>query len=321
MDYPFYTPYNYAGNKPINKIDVDGMQENGGSPQQPNGPILQGMPSINYSDMLRAGKTSAQQTIETKTLNLPQSVLDSLLRHPPKPYDPGTIKAIEETKDWRIAHPELAARYDLNKAKKANPGMSSWIEINYWLGVVAEHGGAVVAAGPSIKGNNARSMPIQQRDLLEPAGKNVTTVDQAGKYKGGYILDEPAAPKIQNNPKPVPPIISIVNKDVKKNLNFDDAISDFVIYKIEIDGILYKFGKADNERITLSSGLPTRLHQQIRILSKEHPNSIVSGTIIDRLGTVTTEYAKDVENWYLQNYFDLFKIVPDGNKNSFTPKQ
>lgn len=26
-DYPYYTPYNYAGNKPINKIDMEGLQE------------------------------------------------------------------------------------------------------------------------------------------------------------------------------------------------------------------------------------------------------------------------------------------------------
>lgn len=35
-DYPFYTPYNYAGNKPINKIDIDGMQEEG-APTAPTG--------------------------------------------------------------------------------------------------------------------------------------------------------------------------------------------------------------------------------------------------------------------------------------------
>jgi RHS repeat-associated protein len=31
--YPFYTPYNYAGNKPIHKIDIDGMQEQGKAPE------------------------------------------------------------------------------------------------------------------------------------------------------------------------------------------------------------------------------------------------------------------------------------------------
>ena len=35
-DYPFYTPYNYAGNKPINKIDIDGMQEEGATPMDRN---------------------------------------------------------------------------------------------------------------------------------------------------------------------------------------------------------------------------------------------------------------------------------------------
>jgi RHS repeat-associated protein len=33
--YPFYTPYQYAGNKPINKLDRDGLEETGSSPQQP----------------------------------------------------------------------------------------------------------------------------------------------------------------------------------------------------------------------------------------------------------------------------------------------
>lgn len=32
-DYPFYTPYQYAGNKPINARDIDGLEEEGGSPQ------------------------------------------------------------------------------------------------------------------------------------------------------------------------------------------------------------------------------------------------------------------------------------------------
>ena len=32
-DYPFYTPYQYAGNKPINARDIDGLEEEGGSNQ------------------------------------------------------------------------------------------------------------------------------------------------------------------------------------------------------------------------------------------------------------------------------------------------
>jgi len=36
-DYPFYTPYNYAGNKPVNKVDIDGMQEEGAETAPTNG--------------------------------------------------------------------------------------------------------------------------------------------------------------------------------------------------------------------------------------------------------------------------------------------
>jgi RHS repeat-associated protein len=35
--YAFYTPYQYAGNKPITKTDRDGLEETGSSPQQNNG--------------------------------------------------------------------------------------------------------------------------------------------------------------------------------------------------------------------------------------------------------------------------------------------
>ena len=52
------------------------------------------------------------------------------------------------------------------------------------------------------------------------------------------------------------------------NLNSNNAISNFGIYRIKINGVIWKVGKADLNRITKSSGLPTRLHQQVRKLEK-----------------------------------------------------
>jgi hypothetical protein len=52
------------------------------------------------------------------------------------------------------------------------------------------------------------------------------------------------------------------------NLNLNEAVGHFGLYEIKINGALYKFGKADLGRITQSSGLPTRLHQQIRKLER-----------------------------------------------------
>ena len=48
------------------------------------------------------------------------------------------------------------------------------------------------------------------------------------------------------------------------NLNNNAAKSRFGVYEIRVVGRLFKVGRADLIRITNSSGLPTRLHHQIR---------------------------------------------------------
>ncbi|EEF3029103.1 RHS repeat-associated core domain-containing protein, partial [Salmonella enterica] len=53
-------------------------------------------------------------------------------------------------------------------------------------------------------------------------------------------------------------------------INTNGAIGDFGVYKIEINGELYKYGKTDMNRVTKSSGLPTRLHQQVTKLEKTY---------------------------------------------------
>jgi RHS repeat-associated protein len=103
----------------------------------------------------------------------------------------------------------------------------------------------------------------------------------------------------------------------RSNLNTNSARGNFGIYRIEIDGEVYKFGKADLNRVTQSSGLPTRLHQQVRRLKEINLSSIVEGDVIHRLPNSTTRQAKAVENSIIQSFFDRNGIVPLGNTRSF----
>ncbi|MBO9325753.1 MAG: hypothetical protein J7463_10245 [Roseiflexus sp.] len=95
------------------------------------------------------------------------------------------------------------------------------------------------------------------------------------------------------------------------------AVSYFGIYKIKGNGETYKFGKADLDRVTQSSGLPTRLHQQVRQLRKTFQD--VSAEIIDDLGYVTTQQAKQAERAALQRYYETTRRIPPGNQKSFRP--
>ncbi|WP_033853632.1 RHS repeat-associated core domain-containing protein, partial [Yersinia wautersii] len=103
------------------------------------------------------------------------------------------------------------------------------------------------------------------------------------------------------------------------HLNTNGATGNFGIYKIEINGELHKFGKTDMNRVTQSSGLPTRLHQQVTKLEKSHGRGNVQGIVLES-GHATTASAKAVETAKLDAHYQSTGQVPDGNKKSYKPK-
>ncbi|WP_172918561.1 DUF6531 domain-containing protein [Capnocytophaga canis] len=105
------------------------------------------------------------------------------------------------------------------------------------------------------------------------------------------------------------------------NLNSNNAVGNFGVYEIHIDDKLYKIGKADLGRVTKSSELPTRLHQQVRRLEKAHGKGNVIGIVVEDLGITTTEKAKIAETARLQAHYDETGKVPKGNERSFKPKK
>jgi RHS repeat-associated protein len=109
-----------------------------------------------------------------------------------------------------------------------------------------------------------------------------------------------------------------VAPQVHKNSN--QAVSRYGIYEIKVDGQTHKFGKADLDRVTQSTGLPTRIHQQVRKLEEANPGAQVRPRIVNDLGNVTTAQAKKVEKATLQNYYDTYRHVPPGNSRSFKPE-
>jgi hypothetical protein len=101
------------------------------------------------------------------------------------------------------------------------------------------------------------------------------------------------------------------------NLKTNSAVGRFGLYEIEVNGVLHKVGKAHLDRITLSSGLPTRLHQQVRKLREIFGRDNVVGRVVEDLGEVSTEVAKQAENTRILNKLQETGFVPLGNWKSF----
>ena len=103
------------------------------------------------------------------------------------------------------------------------------------------------------------------------------------------------------------------------NLNGNSATSNFGIYELDVKGELNKIGKADLNRVTQSSGLPTRLHQQVRKLEEEHGKGNVVGQVVENLGRTTTARAKAAETARSRARYRETGTVPPGNRKSFKP--
>jgi len=86
------------------------------------------------------------------------------------------------------------------------------------------------------------------------------------------------------------------------NLNTNGAAGNFGVYEIRIDGELYKYGKADMNRVTESSGNPTRLHQQVEKLERLNPGKTIKGTVLES-GISTTQAAKTIETAKLDAHY------------------
>ncbi len=102
------------------------------------------------------------------------------------------------------------------------------------------------------------------------------------------------------------------------NLNTNAALAHFGLYEISVNGALHKIGKAHLGRITSATGLPTRLHQQIRKLQDIFGRDNVIGQVVEDLGNTTTLAAKLAERSRILQAFKDAGFVPLGNWKSFT---
>ncbi|MCH8150243.1 MAG: hypothetical protein IH987_20065, partial [Planctomycetes bacterium] len=159
-------------------------------------------------------------------------------------------------------------------------------------------------------GSTTRVVAITRSDKPQPVynlevdGEHVYFVSQSG------IL-------VHNMCKVATPADDLAPRRV--NLNSDDAVAKFGLYEIHINGSIYKVGKANLGRVTRSSGLPTRMHQQVRKLEKVFGKGNVMGKVVDDLGETTTLLAKHAEHARILDSFKKTGFVPLGNWKSFRP--
>ena len=103
--------------------------------------------------------------------------------------------------------------------------------------------------------------------------------------------------------------------------NNNEAKGNFVIYVLRLFGNIFKIGKADNDRRTISTDLPVRMHAQVRSLAETFGKINVSFDFLELLKGITTKEAKKREETHLNNFFEQTGNIPSGNVKSFKRKK
>jgi hypothetical protein len=101
--------------------------------------------------------------------------------------------------------------------------------------------------------------------------------------------------------------------------NRNEKIGNFVIYAIFLFGRIFKFGKADADKICKKSRLPLRLHTQLKLFWKLFGTESVFFKIFLILQNVTVKEAKQAEQNLIRDYYNKTGQVPPGNEDSFKP--
>jgi len=101
----------------------------------------------------------------------------------------------------------------------------------------------------------------------------------------------------------------------KVHKNSNQYKVDQVVYEIEKDANLQKYGKGDATNVSKTTGLPVRLQSQINKLQKQNPNSVITGRVIYRNKNISTKDIKKIETQKVQEYVDKTGKYPPGNQN------
>jgi RHS repeat-associated protein len=299
FEYPYYTPFQYAGNKPINSIDLDGLEANNVVQEEEIG---QQRKLLDDNDLLEANKFITEN------------------------YKGNNTDITNELRQFGYDY--LSERYendletfgDLENLVNefTNTGMQLWTDkalVSTLYPELDQVYDDLIEESETTE--EKLDLLVMRSDDASKAYKEI------GGYKTvGFALEVFAmiATPSGRVAKPRtarrsfrPPIGLTVKSKIHKNSN--SYVGHQGVYEIKINGKLHKYGKADMTSINKKTGLPTRLHNQLRVLKRTNQGKRITGKVLHENSRISTTNIKKIETKYIQNYYDKFKKYPPGNLN------